>query len=59
LAATELALVFRLQSLQLSIANEQNLYNLAHWVDYQSLPHLAACGKMGLSKCRKLFELAS
>ena len=28
----------RLQSLQLSIANEQNLCNLAHWVDCQALP---------------------
>ena len=48
-----------LQSLRLSIANEQNLCNLAHWVDYQSLPHLAAGGKAGLPEYSKLFELAS
>ena len=48
-----------LQSLRLSIAYEQNLYNLAHFIDYQSHPHLAASGKAGLTKHRKLFELAS
>ena len=47
------------QSLRLSMDNEQNLCNLAHCYFFQSLPHLAASVKVGLNEYRKLSKLAS
>ena len=49
-----------LQSLRLSMENEQNLYNLAHFVVCGCVcPHLAASAKVGLNEYRKLSKLAS
>ena len=49
-----------LQSLRLSMDNEQNLCNLAHCVVVgASHPHLAASVKVGLTEYRKLSKLAS
>ena len=49
-----------MQSLRLSMENEQNLYNLAHFVVCGCVcPHLAASAKVGLNEYRKLSKLAS